>query len=111
MVQMLIVAQQKRRTADLGQHHIQIAIAIDIRKGGAAAHYRFEKVLSGVLFSHGHKARAAGSTCIPEELGRLSISLALLNFTDLLFQMPISSEQVEPPIQVVVEKEHAEFEQ
>src|SRR5205823_6795131 len=54
---------------------------------------------------------AIGRARVPEKLGGLSIGLALLDFADLLFQMAVGREQIEPSVKIVIEEENTEFQQ
>src|SRR6267378_1601170 len=109
MIQVLIVPEQKGRTANLSQDDIQITVAVDISIGGTAAHDWLEKILSSFPLRNWHKARAAGRARVPKELRGLGIGLALLNLADLLLQMAIRGEHVESAIQIVIEKENSKF--
>src|SRR5215510_14626980 len=98
--ELLVVAQKQGRTVRLGQDDIEIAIAVDIGESGAAADDGLEEIGSGLVGS-GHGESAA---VVPEELGRLLISLACLDFADLLLEMSVGGQQVEAAIQIVVEE-------
>src|ERR1043166_6986013 len=111
MTERLIIAQQKRWAIDLAEDHIQVAVAVDVRERRAAPDDWFEEVRSGFLGRDIEEARAVSRTGIPEKLSGLRIALAALDFADLLFKMAIGAEQIQPAIQVIVEKEHPELQQ
>src|SRR5436189_18328 len=78
MAQLLIVSQQQRRTIDLGQHHVQVAVAVYIRKRRTAANDRLEQVGPGLFRRHDEKSMLSGAFRIPEQLCRLTVALARL---------------------------------
>ena len=54
---------------------------------------------------------AAVRAGIPEELRGLRVGLAFLNLADLLLEVAIGGEQIQPAIEIVVEEEHAELQE
>src|SRR6185503_9373376 len=103
------VSQHERRSTGLRKDDIEVTVVVEVTKSGAAANYRFQDGAASAGFGYQGEPRAVRRAGVPEQLRRLRIALALLDFADLFFQMAVDGEQVEPPIQVVVEKEHAEF--
>src|SRR6266446_8203296 len=93
MMQILIVAQQQRRPANLREHHIEVTVAINVSKGRTASHDWLEQIGAGFLRRNGNKAPASALTGVPKQLGGLLVLLALLNFADLLLEMSIGGEQ------------------
>ena len=67
----------------------------------------FEEIHAGLVRRNYGEAGAV----IPKQLRRLTILLARLNLGDLLFEMAVRCEQIEPPVEIVVEEEQAELEQ
>ncbi len=90
-MQRLIVAQEQRRPGHLRQHHIEIAVAVNIGKRRSSADDGLEEITAGLFWWNGDKARAAGVTRVPEQLRRLFVGLAFLDFGDLLLQMPVDA--------------------
>src|ERR1043165_3840553 len=107
----LIVAQKQRWTADLSQHDVQVAIPINVRKRGATAYDRLEKIRAAFGLGHGFKTHALFVAAIPEQLSGLTILLERIDAVYFRFQMAIGGENVQPAIEVVIEKEQAELQQ
>ena len=111
MTQLLVVAEQPRRAVDLGQHDIEVTIAVQIGEGRAAADNGFEKVPAAFFRGDRHEASLRiDSASVPEELGGLAILLAGLGFFDVLVEMAVGGQQIEPAVQIVVEKKDAKGE-
>ena len=72
VMQILVVAQEQRRPADLREHHVEVAIAINVGEGRAASDDGFEQVRAGLVRRYGDKASAALIAGIPKQLGRLA---------------------------------------
>src|SRR4051812_31452650 len=104
MTEFLIVAQQQRRAIDLRENHVEITIAINVGECRTATHDKFEKIGTGFFWRYSDERRAFRGTRIPEKLRRLAISLVLPHLLDLLLEMTIGGEHIEPAIEVVVEE-------
>src|SRR5437867_10242959 len=74
MAEGLVVAQQQGRTVDLGQHHVEITVPVDIGEGRSAADDGLEEIGAGFFRRHDRETRPV----VPEQLGGLSIFLARL---------------------------------
>src|SRR5258708_229692 len=111
VTQMLIVSQQQRRTGDLAKHHIEIPIPVDIGERRTAPDDRFEEVRAAFARGNRHKAEALDITAIPKQLRGLTVLLGRFEAINLWFKMPICSQNIQPPIQVVIEKEQPKFQQ
>ena len=107
MPKLLIISQEERRTAGLAEHYVGIAVSIDVRKGTAPAHDRLEQVGSRLLRRHRDKAWARLRARVPEQLRRLRVSLALLKFANLGFEVAVGRQQIQASVQVVIEEEDA----
>ena len=102
----------KRRAAHLGQHDVEIAVAVNVGKGRAAADDRLEQIAARLLRRiTAMKPPPSALTGVPEQLRRLRVGLALLDLADLLLQVAVGRQQIQPAVQIVIEKEHAELEQ
>ena len=66
MVQVLVVAQQKRSAAHLRNDHIEVAIAVDIGERRTASHQRFEQVPAAFLRRDDNETAAAVLAGVPE---------------------------------------------
>ena len=110
MSELLFVAQQQRRAVDLRHHHIQIAVAIDIRKRQAPPDDRLEDVAAAFFGRDGQEGHSF-SAAIPEELGRLAILLIGLEFVDVLIKVPIGRHHVQASAQIVIEEKQAELQE
>jgi hypothetical protein len=106
-----IVAQEQGRTVRLGDGHVEIAVTIDVRESGTPPNDGFEQVSAGVLRGHNGKGCPAAGAVVPEQLGRLGIPLALLDFRNLLIEMPVDTQQVEAAIQIIVEEKDPELQE
>ena len=100
-----VVAEEARRAFHGGQHQIQISVAVDVGEGRAAGDHRAEQVAGGIGRDR-HEA-AAGAARVPEETCRLRVLLAGLHFVDLVFDVAVGRQQIEPAIEIVVEEQHA----
>src|SRR6266446_5706332 len=109
MVKLLIVAQEQRRAVDLGHDDVEVAVAIDVGEGGAAADDGFEDIAAAFLRGHRHETHALTGAAVPKKLRRLAIRLAGMDFLDFLFDVAVGRQDVEAAIQVVIEEEQAEF--
>ena len=109
MAQLLVVSEQQRRAVDLREHNVEVAVAVDVGESGAAADHRLEDVVAAVFRGDSREARIfVDSARVPEQLRGLAIALALRDLFDLLFDVTVGRQQIEPAIQVVVEEKHAE---
>src|SRR6266850_381585 len=109
MFQCLVVAQEQGRPVDLRQHHVEIAIAINISERGAASYDRLEEILARLRAADGNEGCATRRAGVPKELRGLGVTLALLNLADRLFEVAVGCQQIEPPIEIVIKKENPEF--
>src|SRR5829696_6874193 len=104
-----IVPQEEWSAAGLGEDHIHVAIAVDISKGRTAANHRLEKVSACFVLRHRDKRFASVNAGVPEKLGGLRVLLARLHFPDLLFEVSVRGEEIEPAVEIVVEEENPEL--
>src|SRR5207244_6175666 len=86
-----------------------MTVAVDVGKRAAATDHGPEKIRPRITLCDRHEAGLARA--VPEELCGLFISLARLDQADVRLQVAITRQQIEPAIQVVIEKERAELEQ
>src|SRR5436309_1018541 len=86
-----------------------MTVTVDVGKGAAAADHGPEEIRPRRTFRHRHEAGLARA--VPEELCGLFISLARLDQADVRLQVAVTCQEIEPAIQVVIEKERAELEQ
>src|SRR5205823_6041887 len=103
MLEVLIVAEEQGSAAGLREHHIEVAIAIDVCKRGPATNERLEQIAAGVLLINSGETRPAFRARVPKKLRGLAIALALLQFHDFLVEVTVRREHVEPAIEIVVE--------
>ena len=96
-----VVAEEHRRSAVGGHQEVEIAVVVDVGIGRAAPHARRAEVGSDRLRSLDELAFAL----IVKQVRRLGVLDALLNALDLVFDMAVGDEDVEPAIEVVVEEE------
>src|SRR6266542_246114 len=108
---LLIVAQQQRRAVDLCQHNIKVTVAVDVRVCGAAADDRLDQRGTALFGGHHEKTAPCRTAGIPKKLRRLAVMLAGLNFVNFLLEMTVDTEQIQPSIQIVIEKENAKLQQ
>ena len=104
---LLVVAQQHGRSPGRREHQVEVAVAVDVRRGAAASHDRLEEVGAGGFGADGLEPRVAG---VPEQLGGLTVPLPMLDLGDLLLEVAVDREQVETPVEVVVEEQDADLE-
>jgi len=104
-----VVTEEASRPVVNRHDDVQVAIAVDVRVGRAAADNRFEQVRTGVLGLDQHVQPSTGLARVPEELDRLFVGLAGLHLGNLGLEVAIGRHQVEPAVQIVVEEEQAEF--
>ena len=110
MPQLLVVSKKKRTIPRLGHDEIEIPIGIDVSIRCPTTHDRSDEVSSGFRWND-LEAGCLIRPLIPEQLPRLTILLARLDLADLLFEVSIGLEEIEPTIEVVVEEEQAKGEQ
>src|SRR6267142_2131374 len=110
-MQGLVVAQQMRCFADLSDDNIEIAIAVDVGERRAASDQRLEEIAAAFFGWNYDETTSASLAGVPKQLGRLRVTLAFLNFADLRLQMPVGGEQIQAPVQVIIEEEQAELQQ
>ena len=92
------------------EHHVEVAVAVNVGKGRTAPDDGFEQVRTGLFRRNGDKASAILVAGVPKQLGRLRVGLARLDFADFLLQMPVGREQVQPAVQIVIEEEQTKLE-
>src|SRR5207249_10093790 len=96
-----VVAQEAGTAAIGGDQDIELAVAIDVGVGGAAADERLEQVAARVLGGDRHEDEAMFQAAIPEKLRRLGVGLAELHLADILFEVAIGGEQVGTAAEIV----------
>ena len=69
----------------------------------AATHDRLAEAAE-VGLGDGGEAGPAGRRAVPEELRRLAVVLARLDLVDLVLEVAVGLQQIEPAVQVIVEK-------
>src|SRR5436853_2635038 len=111
MPKLLIVAQQQGWPVDLRQHHIEIAVAVDVRIRRTATDDGLQQIFPALRARNRDKARAFLRIAVPKELRGLAISLAALKFGNLLLDVTVAREHVEPAIEIVIKKEQTELQQ
>ena len=99
------VLEQRRRAAVGGQHHVQVAVAVQVAVGGAAGDPRRRGQVRDRVAGDLHEAPLAR---VVEELRRLGVAHPRLDPLDLRVEVAVGQEEVEPAVQVVVEVEGAE---
>ena len=92
-------------------HHVQVTIAVNVRKRGTTTHNRLEQIAAGLRRRNRNEADAPCRTAIPEQLRRLPVLLALLHFVDLFFQVTVRGQHIEAAVQVIIEKKQPELQQ
>src|SRR5207249_4352482 len=107
-----VVAEQPGRAAVFGKDDVQVAVAVDVCEGAAAAHERLEQVGAGLLGPDELEAALAlAARGVPEELHGLLVGLAGLDLADLGLQVAVTRQHVLPAVEVVVEEAGAELKQ
>jgi len=93
---------------NLGHNHIEVSVLIEICIGRSATHNRLENVCTGL----GGRGADKGliTSAVPEKSGWLPVVDIGLHLLNLLFDMSVSGQDIEPSIEVVVEKEEPKFE-
>src|ERR1041385_2783821 len=105
MTESLIVAKQHRRTRNLRQDHIQIAIPIDIRKRRTSTDDRLEKITTALVCRNSFETHTVFVPAVPEEVRRLTIMLKRIHTVDFRLQMPIGGQDIQSAVEVIIKKE------
>ena len=105
----LVIAEQQRGPMDLGHDHVEVSVPIKICIGRSSTYDGLEEVFTG-FGSRGADERLIAST-VPEELGRLPVVDIGLHLLDVIFDVSIGGQDIEPSIQVIVEKEETKLEE
>src|SRR6186997_2477309 len=111
MPECLLVAQQHWRTADLSEHNIEVAVAVDVRISRATADDRLKQLAAGPFRGHGDELHAAAATTVPKELGGLPVGLLWRESLDIRIKMPIGRQHIGASVQIVIKEEQSEFDQ
>src|SRR5262249_35000095 len=85
-----LVAQYFRSAAVVDQHDIEIAVAVDVGKGTAAADDRVKQVGSGGLLRH--RLEASFLSSVPEQLGALAKRLVGKHLGNQRLEMAIRAQ-------------------
>ena len=101
-----IVSQQPRRAVVDRHEEIEVAVAVVVAIGGAAANGRLAECGPDRVADGFERARAE----IPEEVRRLGIGHLALNGADIVSDVAVGRKDVEEPIEVGVEEERGERE-
>jgi hypothetical protein len=109
MPQFLVVPQQARRAAGGRQQHVEIAVAVDVGESGAAADQRLRKIAAGLLDRNGEEFGRRRRTAVPVQLRRLGVLLAFLDFVNVVVEVAVGDQQVDPSVEIDVGEEHAKF--
>src|SRR3954469_19798513 len=95
-----VVSEEEGRAADLSEDDVEVAVAIDVREGGAAADDGFEEVGTAFAGREGFEADAFFVAAIPEELRGLAILLERVHAMDFGFEMAVGGEHVETAVEI-----------
>ena len=97
---------------ELREGHVEVAVTVDVRIGRAATNDRLEQIRPGFRAIHsGKTAHRRCAAAIPEQLRRLRVRLAFLHLGNLLLEMAVGRQQVEPAVEIVVKKEQPKLQQ
>ena len=106
MSRCLIIAQQEGWSAILGDHHVEITIAVYISIAGAAPHQGCPKI---TVAPNGldQKTGPAIVATVPEQLRGLAVMLAALYLVDFSLQVAIGLQKIQAAVEIVVEEKQA----
>src|SRR5258706_6601798 len=109
VVKALLVAEEHRGAVDLGHEDVEVDVAVNIRKSGAAADDGLEQVIAAFADRNRDETLSrAFAPRVPKELGGLAITFAGTDGSDLFLNVAIDAEEVEPTVEVIIEEENAE---
>ena len=106
IAQGLVITEQQWRSLDLGHDYVEVSIPIKICIGRPPTHDRLEQVFTRFCGCGADKGLVASA--VPKELRRLPVVDIGLHLLDLLFDVYIGGEYIQPAIQVVVEEEKSD---
>ena len=92
----LVIAEQQRGPMDLGHDHVEVSVPIKICIGRSATYDGLENVFTG-FGGRGADKRLIASA-VPKKLGRLPVVDIGLHLLDVIFDVPVCGQYIEPSI-------------
>ena len=106
--QILIITQQSGLLTATHNHHIKIAISVEICGGGPSPHHGTAKILPAMRLINTDELVGVFGTGIPEQVGHLLIPLTFTDFFNFIFKMPIRCQKIQTSIKIVIQPQNSE---